>query len=336
MMSSNRPRIAIARNGRRALLTGALSVAVFACGACGGREAPTSRVIVVYNAGSLARPLRAALDSFAAPRGVEVQQENAGSLETARKLTELGRTPDVVALADDEVFPRLLMPKYVSWHAQFARNRMVLAYTARSRGAAEIDSTNWWRIVQWRGVQTAYSDPNLDPAGYRTLLLFQLAETQLRQPGLAARLRAAVPLKNIRPKSADLVALLQAGELDYAWGYESVAQAATLKYVRLSPAIDLGDPARAASYAAAQVRVVGRTPGDSVTFRGEPILYGLSIPRAAPHRELAEAFAAFVLSAQGQRILRAAQLDALPVPVIVGTDVPDAVRRPYPAATDHP
>ena len=302
------------------------AVAVVTLG-CAGSDAPSARVIVVYNAGSLARPLRAALDSFSARHGIQVNQEHAGSLETARKLTELGRVPDVIALADHEVFPRLLMPAHVTWYAQFARNRMVLAYTARSRGAAEIDSTNWWRVVQRPGIEMAYSDPNLDPAGYRTLLLFQLAETHAGEPGLAARLRAAVPRKNIRPKSADLVALLQAGELDYAWEYESVAQAASLQYLRLPAAIDLGDPARVDAYAKAEVRVLGGAHGDTITFRGEPIVYGLSIPTGAPHRTIAEQFVAFLLSEEGRRILRGAQLDALSAPVIVGTGVPSAVLK---------
>jgi hypothetical protein len=54
--------------------------------------------IVVYNAGSLA--LAASHGALTASRGpvstVTVEQENAGSLETARKLTELGKIPDIV------------------------------------------------------------------------------------------------------------------------------------------------------------------------------------------------------------------------------------------------
>src|SRR5687767_10973409 len=88
-------------------------------------EAP----LVVFNAGSLARPLRAALDSFSVREGVRFEQEQAGSLETARKVTELGRVPDVIALADYEIFPQLLVPEHASWYARFARNRMVLAHT---------------------------------------------------------------------------------------------------------------------------------------------------------------------------------------------------------------
>ena len=80
---------------------------------------------MVYNAGSLALPLRTALDSFAAREHVTVEQENAGSLETARKLTELGKIPDIVAVADYEVIPLLLIPSHTTWYAKFARNRMV-------------------------------------------------------------------------------------------------------------------------------------------------------------------------------------------------------------------
>jgi molybdate/tungstate transport system substrate-binding protein len=294
-------------------------------GACGSdaRGGDTARrsadgPLVVFNAGSLARPLRAVLDSFARREGVRIEQENAGSLEIARKVTELGRVPDVIALADHEVFPNLLMPGHVAWYARFARNRMVLAHTARSRGATEIDSTNWHRVVRGTGTESGQSDPDLDPAGYRALLLFQLAERHYGQPGLADSLRRSVHRRNIRPKSADLIALLQAGELDYAWMYESVARAAELPHVTLPRAIDLSDPTHAAEYAAVQVRVLGSGSGDSLTIRGEPIVYGVSIPNAAPHPALAERFVSLLLSADGQRILRAAQLDALDTPIITG------------------
>jgi molybdate/tungstate transport system substrate-binding protein len=76
--------------------------------------------------------------------------------------------------------------------------------------------------------------------------------------------------------------------------------------VALPPEIDLSDPARAESYQTASVRLPGsRLAGDSVEFRGEPILYALTIPTAAPHPALAQAFVDFVLSDAGARILEA-------------------------------
>ena len=281
--------------------------------------------LVVFNAGSLARPLRAALDTFALREGVRFEQEQAGSLETARKLTELGRVPDVIALADYEIFPQLLVPEHASWYARFARNRMVLAHTGRSRHADVITPANWWQIIVRPGVETGHSDPNLDPAGYRALLVMQLAERYYRQPGLASRLKGAIPPRNVRPKEIDLVALLETAELDYAFEYESVARGASLDFVPLPDSISLGDMRDSAFYGTAAVRIVGRRPGDSLTVRGQPIVYALSIPRRAAHPRLAERFVLFLMSEDGRRVLRANHLDALDSAVVSGTEAPDAL-----------
>lgn len=283
-----------------------------------------ARSLVVFNAGSLARPMRAVLDSFAAREHVQALQENAGSLETARKLTELGKIPDVIALADEDVFPSLLMPSQVTWYARFARNRMVLAYTDKSRGAGEITADNWWQILQRPNVETGRSDPHLDPNGYRTLLVLQLAERHYAVPGLAAQLLGVMPARNVRPKEADLVALLQAGEFDYIWSYESMARNIGLRFVQLPAAIDLSSPADSLAYDAASVRVRGNH-ADSVTFRGRPIVYALAIPDAAPHRVLAEKFVRYLLSLDGQRVLRAHGLDAFEVPSFVGSSIPRGI-----------
>jgi molybdate/tungstate transport system substrate-binding protein len=305
-----------------------VAVALLALGACSGDDRPSTGdpgTLVVFNAGSLALPLRAALDSFAALSGARIQQESAGSLESARKLTELGKIPDVIALADRNVFPALLVPEHARWYAAFARNRMVLAHTERSRFAEEMSSETWWRILLRPGVEVGRADPNLDPNGYRTLLVFQLAELHHEQPGLAGRLLRAAPARNVRPKEVDLVALLQAGELDYIWSYESVAQASSLPYTRLPHEVDLGSPEDSAFYSRATVRVTGQGPADSITFAGEPIVYALSIPTDAPHRALAERFVAFLFSADGARILRRARLDVLERPIVTGSGAPHVV-----------
>lgn len=262
--------------------------------------------LVVFNAGSLARPFAELLREFQRrhPRVVP-QQENSGSVEAARKLTELGKIPDVLGSADYQVIEQLLMPSHTTWYATFARNAMVLAYSDRSTGASRIDSTNWWRIVLQPGTRTGRSDPALDPNGYRTLQVLQLAERHYAQAGLAASLLAAMPPRYMRPKEADLVALLQAGELDYVWSYRSIAIATRLKYVALPPAIDLSDPGMRETYAQASVRIPGasRQGADSLTLLAEPIVYALTIPTRAPHPELARAFVEFVFSPEGQAIL---------------------------------
>jgi molybdate/tungstate transport system substrate-binding protein len=280
--------------------------------------------LVVYDAASLAGPMRAALDTFARRTGAVVSEEHGASLELARRITELHRVPDVIALADQEVFPELLMPGATSWYAAFARNRMVIAHTDRSKHAAELTPDNWRSIVLRNDVLFGRTDPALAPAGYRTLLVYKLAETFYREPGIAARLEAKTPPRMLRGNAAELAALLSAGELDYIIDYESLARAQKFKFIQLPAEIDLGDPGHASAYAEASVRVWnGR---DSVTRTGAPILYGLSIPRAAPHPGAGERFVAFLIGDDGKGILRRAYVDALDHPKIVGDSVPASLR----------
>lgn len=315
------------------IVTSALVLA--ACGASEGvarRDTVARRPIekaalpiVLYNAAAIARPMRAVLDSFAAATGARYEQETASSLELARKVLELGGQPDVLVLADPDIFPQLLEPRAATWHALFARNRIVLAYTARSRGAQEIDSANWYRILERPGLEVGRSDPNTDPSGYRALLVWQLAERHYGEAGLYDRMLRASPARNVRPREADQVAMLEVGEYDYIWTYENLAKLAGLRYVRLPDAVDLGNPADSASYSSATVRVQGRTPNDLVTFRGRPILFAVSIVSSAPHPALAERFVAFLLSPDGRRILRQQEVDALEQPVLVGRGAPAVV-----------
>ena len=288
-------------------------------------QATPAGPLVVFNAGSLAKPFNDLLRAFKSKHpDVVPAQENSGSLEAARKLTELGKIPDVLAVADYDVIPKLLIPKFASWYALFVRTSMVLVYTDQSAGAAEITERNWWRILQRPDVRWGHSDPTLDPAGYRTLMVMQLAELHYHQPGLAGRLAAAIPPRYIRPKSADLIALVEVGELDYAWEYEAIAKRHGLRYVALPPEINLGDTRLGPTYARASVRLPGasRAGSDSVEFRGTPIAYALTIPAAAPHPTTAQAFARFVFSPEGQALLKENGFMLLEKPLLGGPGQP--------------
>jgi molybdate/tungstate transport system substrate-binding protein len=289
----------------------------------GGARARHADTLTIAQASSLARPMRALLDSFSRRTGTVILVEHGASLELARRITELHRVPDVIALADEEVMSELLLGPHVAWQARFARNRMVVAYTDRSRGAADVDSDSWFRVVARPGVLLGRTDPELAPAGYRTLITYRLAESHYRQPGLAARLTSLTPPARMRSNAAELAALLEAGELDYIVEYESVARAYGFRWVRLPPEIDLGDAGRASEYTQATVRV--KRGRDSVTIAGAPIAYAVSVPRAAPHAATGNAFVAFLLGPEGRRLLRAGMVDALEAPVVRGDSVPAAV-----------
>jgi molybdate/tungstate transport system substrate-binding protein len=309
---------------RTAALVGLLLLVTACSSSPDGKAASGRDTVVVYGAASLAGPMRTALDSFSRRTGAVVMEEHGASLELARRITELHRIPDVIALADQEVFPELLMPGAMSWYAAFARNRMVIAYTDRSRYAAEVTPESWRSIVLRSDVLLGRTDPVLAPAGYRALLVYKLAEQFYHEPGLAARLETKTPPRLLRGNAAELAALLSAGELDYIIDYESLARAQKFRFAPLPPEIDLGDPAHAAAYAAASVRVASAR--DTVTRRGAPILYGVSVPRAAPHAAAGVRFVQFLLGRDGKAILRRSFVDALDTPQMVGDSVPAALR----------
>lgn len=278
--------------------------------------------VVLFIAASLTRPLQATLDAYAARTHTVIQRESGATLEHVRKITELHRTPDLLLLADADVFPRFLVPEYSSWFAEVARNRMVVAFTDRSKHAKDITASNWTKILAGNDVEVGRTDPNLAPVGYRTLLMFDLAEKHYRTPGLARSLLAHAPERNIRPNAAVLAGLLAAGELDFIYDYQSVAESNGFRFIQLPPEIDLGDPGRAALYRTATVKVRGTSPGTTTTFQGQPILYGATIPAAAPHPAAARALYRYLTSPAVIAQLRAAHVDMLDRPVVVGTGAP--------------
>lgn len=260
--------------------------------------------LVIFHAGSLAEPVRALTEAFQARYpGVTFQAEASGSNEAARKIRELGREADVVISADYRVIDRLLIPDFADWNIRFARNEMVIAYTDRSRYADEVGTDNWYEILGRDGVICGRADPNADPAGYRTLMVWQLAEAHYGIPGLYRTLETHCPKAYIRPKSVEWIALLQSGDVDYAFVYRSVALQHGLRFVELPPEVNLGSGEHADFYHLARVEISGTGPGQTVTVRGEPIVYGVTVPKNAPHPDLALEFVRFLIGPEGQAVM---------------------------------
>ncbi len=262
--------------------------------------AQPSGKLIIFHAGSLSVPMAAIERAFEAryPQ-VDVLREAAGSQKCARKISELKKPCDIMASADYKVIDKLLIPDFAAWNIRFASNRMVLCYTDSSAHAGQITPDNWYEILARPDVSWGHADPNVDPCGYRSLMVLQLAEIYYRKPGLAKRLLGNRPRANIRPKSVELISLLQTGNMDYAWEYRSVAIQHGLRYLELPAAVNLGDYRHDPDYRQAVVRVTGKKPGTTMEIRGKSITYGVTVVKNAPNREAAEAFMAFLLSPEG-------------------------------------
>ncbi len=230
--------------------------------------------------------------------GVALHAEASGSLDAIRKVTDFHMPCDILLSADWRLLDAPLAG-VEPWVAVFAGNSMALLYTSHSRYAQEITPENWFRILLRPGVRYGHSDPERDPEGYWTLIVWKLAERYYNQPGLAAKLRARCPRSNTRPASVNLMALLQAGELDYYFGYASDARLGNLKVLRLPDAINLSDFSRAAEYAKASVEIGSGAHRRRVT--GAPIAYGASMTARAPNRKAALEFLRLMFGAEGRR-----------------------------------
>ncbi|NLJ28217.1 MAG: tungstate ABC transporter substrate-binding protein WtpA [Deltaproteobacteria bacterium] len=256
--------------------------------------------LIVFIAGSLSVPFEKMEKLFEEkyPK-VDVLLEAGGSTKMARMISELNKPADIMASADFAVIDKILIPQHADWNVRFATNQLVLCYTDKSKYADQVNADNWYEILGREGVVWGHSDPNLDPCGYRALMVLQLAEKHYKQQGLDDRLLANRPKENIRPKSVELVSLLKTGNMDYAWEYLSVAVQHDLKYIKLPDEINLGNYKYDDFYKQAKVEVSGDEPGKTVTRTGDSCTYGVTIIKNAPNREAALAFVEFMLDPEG-------------------------------------
>ena len=284
--------------------------------------------LIIFHAGSLSVPGKALCDTFRHDHpGVKFITEAAGSKECARKITDLNKPCDVMMSADFAVIDQLLIPDHASWNIHFASNEMCIVYTDKSRYAADINANNWFDVLLKKDVAFGRSDPDSDPCGVRAVLTSKLAERYYAKPGLAGRLLAK-DRNYMRPKETDLLALLESGAVDYIFLYRSVALQHQLKYLLLPDEINLKNPAFDSLYAQVQLETLGKKPGETITEKGASMVYGLTIPAAAPNPALAESFVAFVLSDRGQAILEAqGQPSVVPAPTATFEKVPAALKK---------
>ena len=284
--------------------------------------------LIIFHAGSLALPFKQICKEFKKQHpGLRIVREIAGSRECARKITDLDKPCDVMASADYAVIDNLLFPEHADWSIRFARNEMVIAFREDSHGADLIDKDNWHEILIRDDVTFGRSDPNLDPAGYRTVLTARLAERFYGKPGMADKLLAK-DVKYIHPMSADLLAFLEVGELDYLFTYRSVAEQYKFAFITLPDQINFKKPELSEFYRRASVRLIGKNRGTFITRVGEPIVYGVTIPHNAPNPKLALAFLAFLLDTDGGGAIlqQNGQPSVVPSPTDTFENLPESLK----------
>ncbi|MDP1623889.1 MAG: tungstate ABC transporter substrate-binding protein WtpA [Bacteroidales bacterium] len=267
-------------------------------------QQPLSGDLIIFHAGSLSVPMKEISAAFKEIYpGVNIMMESAGSVECARKITDLNKPCDIMASADYKVIDNMLIPKYSSWNIKFVSNEMCIVYTEKSRYAGQINEKNWYDLLLKKDVAYGRADPNSDPCGYRSVMTMQLAEKHYNKPGLT-NLLTAKDQNYMRPKEVDLIALLETQSVDFIFLYKSVAIQHNLKYLILPAEINLKETEYADLYKTAVVPINGKEPGQKALMKGEPMIYGVAMITNAPNKTAALAYIQFMLSKeQGIKIL---------------------------------
>ena len=345
----------------------ALILALALVAGCGG-EADRTETLTIYHAGSLAVPFKELEAEFEKSQpNDDVLRESGGSAKVINKSIAREKAgespPDIIASADYKLIPdRLYEPGYADWCIVFARNEMVLCYRDDAPYADEITSgaRTWYDVLRNEDVTYGHSNPDDDPCGYRTSIVIQLAQKyyydQAASFGLPQdpdanglydalipgsehkRGRASQGKEIVRSKSVDLIALLQSGDVDYAYEYRSVAVQHGLKFIELDDAINLSQTGEIGKadityedfYKKASIAII-KTPGPHPTYaakKGKPIVYGITILSNAPNKKLAVEFIALLLSQKGQDVMEVKNGQPCIVPAITNdlTGLPPELR----------
>jgi molybdate/tungstate transport system substrate-binding protein len=254
----------VEQRSRREVLAG-VAAGTAGLGGCvtafAGRDAPEPVSLLV--AGSLHHAVEDGLiPALSAPARVEA----AGSARVARLVASGKRAPDVVSLADTALFSGVIAP---DWYAGFATNAVVLAYDPDTPGGRRIERAapeNWYRPLLSGDVRLGRTDPDLDPLGYRTLFVLDLAGEYY---DTARDLRAVIPRRRQLYPETRIASAFETGEIEAAFLYRSTAIDRGYPFISFPPAIDLHDPDFGDAYAEAAYTLPSGT-----TVRGGPIVYG--------------------------------------------------------------
>jgi len=258
----------------------------------------------ILHAGELRKPIKECIHIlWERYPALKVELDYAGSRACAQSVAE-GKIVDVLALAEYQVFDELLIPQFAETAYIFATDQMVLAFDEFSNDSDKVNQSNWMDVLLGDpAIKYGLSDYRLDPCGYRTLMLWQLAEQHYARPGLYNKLINGAG--KVYAKSLDLAVALLEGQIDYGFAYRSVAKQMNLQFLQFPVQINLSDPRLADRYARATVVLEGDYPGEKTELRGTPIEFAVAIPKTTNQKQLAQEFIDILTGPRGEGILEA-------------------------------
>src|ERR1700722_15666722 len=253
-------------NRRRLLQAGILTVTgaftVFIAGV--GATKSLTPLQVAY-AGSMGAMMDGGIrPAIAKALDAELQGRAQGSTGLANMIIAGSIRPDVFIAVTPGPMRVVLKAAKAQRGIPIARTEMVIAYSPKSQYAAALAKAGtpgakpWWQILETPGFRFGRTDPNTDPQGLNIIFTMQLAARYYHQPDLAEKILGP----QINPQQIfqepELMARLQAGQLDASSAYKTQPAALGLPFLSLPAEINLGAPSMEREYQQASVTLNGK------------------------------------------------------------------------------
>lgn len=276
-----------------------LAWALVAAGRAGAADALIP--LQVAYAGSMGSMMDGAVKpAVAKSLGAELQGRAQGSTGLANLIVVGSIRSDVFIAVTPAPMRNVLKAGKAATAIPIARTEMVIAYSPKSRYASMFATANardWWRILETPGFRFGRTDPNTDPQGLNILFVMQLAAIYYHQPDLADKILGP----QINPQQIfqepEMMARLQAGQLDASSAYKTQPGAFGLSFLSLPKEINLGDASMENLYQQATVDLNGKT------LHPSPLVFYAAVLKDAPRPELARRFVTWLAGPEAREIL---------------------------------
>jgi molybdate/tungstate transport system substrate-binding protein len=292
-------------NRRRLLQASVLTVAgAFAVLMAGAGATKSMTPLQVAYAGSMGSMMDGGIrPAIAKALGAELQGRAQGSTGLANMIIAGSIRPDVFISVTPGPMRVVLKASKAERGIPIARTEMVIAYSPKSQYAAmlakagEPGAKPWWQILETPGFRFGRTDPNTDPQGLNIIFMMQLAARYYHQPDLAAKILGP----QINPQQIfqepQVMARLQAGQLDASSAYKTQPAALGLPFISLPAEINLGSASMEHEYQQASIKLNGKPQNPA------PLVFYAAVLKDAAQPKLAGRFLAWLQGPEARQIL---------------------------------
>jgi molybdate/tungstate transport system substrate-binding protein len=268
---------------------------------------PTTTEVFVMYAGSLLNIFEDIIGpAFKNESGYTYIGEGKGSVQISNLIRDGFRTPDVFVSAGTIPIVRLMntTPPLVHWLLEFGSAEMVISYSPNSPYFNDLEKARkgemlWYEVISQEGFKFGRTDPELDPKGYYTVIISNLANIYYNDSSIKDRILGKDRnAKQIFPEET-LKSLLELGQFDAVASYKHEAVIRDLPYITLPDQINLGNSTFSDFYKLANYTL----ESDQRVIHGEPVFFSVTIPKTVKNLNGAISFVNFILSTNGSELL---------------------------------